>query len=124
MPRHQSKEDYLEQIYVLKQSQVSVRSVDIAHEMGYSKASVSIAMKKLREEGYITFDENNLINLTEKGTAIAKKTYEKHLTVAKALMLLGVEENIAFEDACKIEHDLSDVSFQAIKDHINKYQPK
>ncbi|MGI6713480.1 MAG: metal-dependent transcriptional regulator [Bacilli bacterium] len=122
MPRQQSKEDYLEQIYVLKQKQDVVRSIDIANTMGYSKPSVSIAMKKLREQGYITFDENNYISLTNIGLVIAQKTYEKHTTIAKTLMLLGVPEEVARIDACKIEHDLSDISFAAIKEHLRKHQ--
>lgn len=115
MKIRQSAEDYFETIYVLKQRNGSVRSIDIANEMSFSKPTVSVAMKKFRENGFITVDENGMIELTEDGLKIAKKTYDKHTTIAHGLMLLGVNEKTAVEDACRIEHCVSDESFVAIK---------
>lgn len=115
MKIRQSAEDYFETIYLLKQKNGSVRSIDIAHEMNFSKPTVSVAMKKFRENGFITVDENGMIELTEKGLNIARNTYDKHKTISKGLMLLGVNEAVALEDACRIEHCLSDESFLAIK---------
>lgn len=121
MEKYKSAEDYLERIYMLSKTS-KVRSIDIATDMGFTKASVSVAMKKLRENGYITFDRNNYIELTESGKALAIKVYEKHVVISQALMILGVPESIASEDACMIEHVLSDTSFEAIKQHISKYE--
>ena len=121
MEKYRSTEDYLERIYMLSKTS-KVRSIDIATDMGFTKASVSVAMKKLRENGYITFDRNNYIELTESGKALAIKVYEKHVVISQALMILGVPESIASEDACMIEHVLSDTSFEAIKQHISKYE--
>ena len=121
MEKYKSTEDYLERIYMLSKTS-KVRSIDIATDMGFTKASVSIAMKELRENGYITFDGNNYIELTESGKALATKIYEKHVIISQALMNLGVPENIALEDACMIEHVLSDTSFEAIKKHLSKYK--
>lgn len=120
MNLYESGEDYLERILILKEKNGSVRSIDIVSDMHFSKPSVSIAMKKLKENGYISIDKNGLISLTEEGLAIAKKVYERHLLLTKALMLLGVNEEIAKKDACKIEHDLSEESFLAIKEHLKK----
>ena len=121
MEKYKSTEDYLERIYMLSKTS-KVRSIDIATDMGVTKASVSIAMKKLRENGYITFDGNNYIELTESGKALATKVYEKHVIISQALMNLGVPESIALEDACMIEHVLSDTSFEAIKKYLSKYK--
>ena len=123
MEKYKSAEDYLERIYMLSKTS-KVRAIDIATDMGFTKASVSIAMKKLRENGYITFDGNNYIELTESGKALAIKIYEKHVVISQALMILGVPESIASEDACMIEHVLSDTSFEAIKQHICKYEER
>lgn len=120
MKIYKSSEDYLESILVLKEKIGNVRSIDIVDDMNFSKPSVSIAMKKLRENGYITIDSNGFINLTDEGFNIASKVYEKHQVLTKALMLLGVKEETAKEDACKLEHDLSDETFQALKNFINK----
>lgn len=119
MEKYKSTEDYLERILILSKTS-KVRSIDIATDMGFTKASVSVAMKKLRENGYITFDGNNYIELTEKGKTLAAKVYEKHVIISQALMLLGVPESIALEDACMIEHVISDKSFEAIKKHLSK----
>lgn len=117
----ESAENYLETIYVIKKKNGFVRSIDVATELGFTKASVSVAMKNFREEGYITADEDGGLNLTEKGTEIAERVYERHQVIAKALMAIGVDEKTAYEDSCKIEHDISDMSFNKIKEHIEKY---
>lgn len=106
---------------MLKNKNGSVRSIDIANELSYTKASVSVAMKAFREEGYVTVDKAGNISLTEKGVLIAEKMYERHKIIAKALMALGVSEETAYKDSCKIEHDISTESFEKIKDFlINK----
>lgn len=116
----ESAENYLETILMLKEEKGYVRSVDIANHLNFTKASVSVAMKSFREEGYITVDENGNINLTQKGMDIASKVYERHEIIAKALMALGVDEEIAYEDSCKIEHDISQQTFEKIKLHLKK----
>ncbi len=117
---YQSSEDYLETILVLKNRLGAVRSIDIAGELGYSKPSVSVAMKKLRESGYISVDENGFITLLEPGLIIAKKVSQRHETLAEFLIAIGVEEETARADACKIEHDLSDETFLKILQHFEK----
>lgn len=114
----ESAENYLETIYVLNKKNGSVRSIDVANELGFTKPSVSIAMKNFREEGYITVDEDGALNLTEKGLEIAIRVYERHEILAKALMALGVDEETAYDDACKIEHHISDTSIEKIKEHF------
>lgn len=118
----ESKENYLETILILHNRNGEVRSVDIAAEMDFSKPSVSVAMKNLREDACIKVDENGYITLTKKGREIAERVYERHLLFTSWLTSLGVPENIAAEDACRIEHDLSEESFAAIKkflkDHV------
>ncbi len=115
---YQSSEDYLETILVLKNRLGAVRSIDIASELGFSKPSVSVAMKKLRESGYIDVDENGSISLLEPGMLIAKKVSQRHETLAEFLIAIGVEEQTARADACKLEHDLSDESFSKIQQHF------
>ena len=115
---HESAEDYLEQILMVREKKGRVRSIDIAAGLNVTKASVSIAMRKLRENDYIHMGADNLISLTEKGYAIARKIYDRHQALTKYLMQLGVPEWIAREDACKIEHDLSEESFAAIRGQI------
>ncbi len=115
---HESAEDYLEAIYMQSLEKGYVRSIDIANALGYSKPSVSVAMKQLEENGYIRRDADRLLYLEEKGLAIAKRIYERHETIAAVLMSLGVERETAYKDACKIEHDLSDESFQRIREHM------
>ncbi len=117
----ESKENYLETILILHNRIGDVRSVDIAAEMEFSKPSVSVAMKNLREDGCVTVDENGFISLTAKGKEIAERVYERHLLFTDWLTSLGVPENIAAEDACRIEHDLSAESFAAIKEFIKKH---
>lgn len=115
---HESAEDYLESILVLKERRGVVHSIDIVNELGFSKPSVSIAMKKLRENGYISMDADGSITLNESGLAIANRVYTRHKTITKLFMLLGVSEETAAEDACKVEHDLSDETFRKIMDFI------
>ncbi|MGM9858703.1 MAG: metal-dependent transcriptional regulator [Bacilli bacterium] len=112
---YESSEDYLECILILSQKQGNVKAIDIARELNFSKPSVSVAMKKLKESGYLVIGEHGYITLTERGYIVASKTYEKHLLLKEILMKLGVDEKIAKADACKVEHNLSDESFEAIK---------
>ena len=116
----QSSEDYLETILQIQQEKGCVRSIDIAHELNFSKASVSIAMKNLREKEHITVTEEGFIYLTDSGKEIAEMVYERHEVISECLVRLGVSKEIADEDACRIEHILSDESFEAIKDYLNK----
>ena len=117
----ESAENYLETIYSLIEKNGSVRSIDIANELGFSKPSISVAMKGFREEGYILVDKEGKISLTGKGLEVATRVYERHQLIAKALMALGVSEATAYEDSCKLEHGLSDESFEKIKEHLEKY---
>ncbi len=120
MKLYKSSEDYLERILIIQKEKGYVRSIDIAYDMNFSKPSVSVAMKKLRENGYIIVDDNGFITLTELGKEVANKTYERHIILTEILTKLGVSEENAKIDACKIEHDLSDESFEAIKSHMKK----
>ncbi|MDE7361821.1 MAG: metal-dependent transcriptional regulator [Oscillospiraceae bacterium] len=117
----ESKENYLETILILHDRNGEVRSVDIAAEMEFSKPSVSVAMKNLREEGCISVDKNGYITLTKRGREIAERVYERHLLFTSWLTSMGVPEDIAAEDACRIEHCLSAESFAAIKDFVRKH---
>lgn len=114
----ESAENYLETILMLGNQKKYVRSVDVANELGFSKASVSVAMKSFREEGYIVIDGDGGITLTEKGLQIAAKMCERHNVIARALMALGVSEETAYTDSCKIEHDISEESFEKIKEFL------
>ncbi len=111
---YESAEDYLERILMLMERKGYVRSVDIAAELKVSKPSVSVAMKKLRENGYIHMGADSLISLTDKGYAIARKIYDRHRKLIQYLVQIGVPEEIATEDACRIEHDISQETFDAI----------
>lgn len=104
---HESAEDYLETILVLQEECGQVRSIDIVNKLGYSKPSISIAMKKLRENGYISMSPDGLITLNESGLAIARRVYDRHRVITSLFTLLGVSPEQAAEDACKVEHDLS-----------------
>lgn len=117
---NESAENYLETILILSKKFPVVRSVDIANEMNYKKPSVSIAMKNLREKEYIVVSAQGFIELTEEGRKIAETIYERHRVISSWLVSLGVPEVIAADDACKIEHDLSPESFEAIKRHISQ----
>ena len=117
MKIQKSAENYLETILMLQQANGFVRSIDVANELNFSKPSVSVAMKRLRESGHITVDDDGHIFLTEAGNAIASAIYERHCVIAELLMGLGVSEATAFEDACKIEHEISEETFTKIREH-------
>ena len=118
MELYESSEDYLEKILMLEKKNGSVHAIDIAKGMNFSKPSVSVAMHKLEDNNYITIAKNGEISLTPLGREIAEKVYERHVVLTKVLVSLGVPEEIAAEDACKIEHDLSEESFEAIKRNL------
>ena len=120
MEIHQSAEDYLECILRLSKTKPVVRSIDIAVDMNYSKPSISVAMKNLRLNGYINVDKSGFITLTDMGKEVAETIYERHLLLTDWLIFLGVAPEIAAEDACKIEHDLSPESYEAIKKHVRE----
>ena len=117
----ESAENYLEAILMIKLKKGYVRSIDVANHLNFTKPSVSVAMKNFREEGYISMDADGSITLTEKGQEIAQRMYERHQIIAKALKALGVDEATSYEDSCKIEHDISDLSFKKIKEHLEKF---
>ncbi len=117
----ESKEDYLETILILFNRNGEVRSVDIATEMEFSKPSVSVAMKNLREDNCINVDKNGFITLTEKGREVAERVYERHVLFIGWLTSMGVPEDIAAADACRIEHCISAESFEAIKKFVTKF---
>ena len=121
---HKSAEDYLEMILRLTEEKGYARSVDIAMGLGVSKPSVSVAMKQLREGGYIVMDKDNYISLTDSGMEIAHRIYERHKVLTRMLTLIGVDEKTAQEDACKVEHDISIQTFNAIKAHLLKAEPQ
>lgn len=121
MKIHESAENYLETILVLRMRNGNVRSIDIANELEFSKPSVSVAMKNLRANGYIQVDESGNISLLPEGQKIAQAVYEKHTVISSYLVALGVPQDIASEDACRIEHVLSKESFEAIKAHAAKF---
>ena len=115
MALHESAEMYLETIYLLSQQRQGVRSIDVAEHMGYSKPSISRAMGLLKQGGYVIVDEDGFLQLTDTGLEVAQKVFERHTIVSRFLVKLGVEEDTAAEDACKIEHVISDASLAAIK---------
>ncbi len=117
---NESAENYLETILILSQKLPVVRAVDISNELGYKKSSVSVAMKNLRESKHISVSDAGFITLTESGRQIAEMIYERHSFISTWLMELGVDEAVATADACKIEHVISNESFQAIKKHVNR----
>ena len=117
-----SAENYLETILILSQSGTPVHSVDIANELGYSKPSVSVAMKNLRASGHIAVDEDGHITLTKSGWKIAQSMYDRHTLISDWLIFLGVDNETAVRDACKMEHDMSERSFSAIKKHIEEWK--
>lgn len=120
MEIHESAEDYLEAILKLKECKGQVRSIDIVNELGYTKPSISIAMKHLRENGYIVMDGEGYITLTDSGMAIASRIYERHKLLRNLLERLGVDPKTAETDACKVEHDLSMESFDKIRDYASR----
>lgn len=120
----ESGEDYLEAILMLSTQQKDVHAIDVANELNFSKPSVSIALKKLKEGGYIDIDEHNHLHLTDSGMEVAQKIYERHILLTQILIELGVDSEVAAKDACKLEHDLTTQSFQAIKNYYNKVHNK
>lgn len=114
----ESGEDYLESILVLSKKQESVRATDICNYFGYARASVSVVIKRFRQDGYVTVDENNRISLTSKGLEIAERMYERHQVISSIFMQLGVAEDVARKDACRVEHYISDETFEAMKNHF------
>ncbi len=122
MEIHESAEDYLEMILILKERTGQVRSIDIATEMNYSKPSISVAMRKLRENGYIEVDKDGFITLTKPGFEIASNIYSRHKMLTRFFTALGVDEKTAAADACKVEHDLSEETYEKIRiyagDHL------
>ena len=120
MSLHESAEMYLETIYQLSRENPNVRSIDVAEALNYSRPSISRAVGLLKQGGYLLMDADGFLTLTESGLAIAEKIYERHIVLAGALMALGVDEETASEDACRIEHVISDKAFAAIKNHVRK----
>ncbi|MGN0492887.1 MAG: metal-dependent transcriptional regulator [Acutalibacteraceae bacterium] len=124
MHLQESGEMYLETIYILSQKSSSVRSIDVGDYMGFSKPSVSRAVGILKKGGYVVMDKDGYLSLTDSGIEVAKKIYERHTTLTDFLVRLGVDKNTAVEDACKMEHDISDETFEALKQHAEKYTKK
>ena len=122
MTIHKSAEDYLEAMLMLKEQRGYVRSIDVAEMLGVTKPSVSYATKRLRENGYISLDPAGMIQLTEPGLEIAERVYERHRLLTELFIGLGVSPETAREDACKVEHDLSAETFDAIRRHAQEYR--
>ncbi|MPM82421.1 Transcriptional regulator MntR [bioreactor metagenome] len=120
MQIHESAEDYLEAILMLKERKGAVRSIDIANELEYTKPSVSVAMKKLRENGYVLMDDEGLLTLTPEGEKIATHVYSRHKLLTEFFVRLGVSEATAAADACKVEHDLSEETFEKLLEHARQ----
>lgn len=120
MHLHQSGEDYLETIYVLRQEKGTVRSIDVAQKLGYSKPSVSRAMSILRADGYIEMERSGAITLTQEGERVARTMYERHRLLTNWLISLGVSPWVAANDACRMEHALSAETFECIKKHVGE----
>jgi Mn-dependent DtxR family transcriptional regulator len=118
---HESAEDYLEAILILRERQGTVRSIDVVHQLALTKPSVSVAMKRFRENGYIQMDADGSITLLPPGEEIAQRIYDRHKLLTRLLMGLGVSEDTAAADACKIEHDLSDETFEKLKAHAREH---
>lgn len=122
MRLHESAEMYLETIYTLSLSQKTVRSIDVAEALGYSRPSISRAVGLLKKDGYLTVDQDGFLALTKTGIAAAQKVYHRHTILTSALMALGVDKESASEDACRIEHVISDKSLDAIRAYMEKYE--
>ena len=120
MKMQASAENYLETILILQKRNGKVRSIDIVHELDYSKPSISVAMKLLRKEDYIEIDDSGYITFTKKGKDVAERMYERHTILTNALLNLGVNTEVASKDACRIEHVISEESFEAIKNYLNR----
>lgn len=124
MKIQRSSEDYLETMLMMLEKHGFIRSIDVASHLGVTKPSVSYAAKRLRENGYIAMDKDGLITLTSSGMEIAQRMYERHKLLTEFLMALGVDEKTALEDACKLEHDISDETFNAICSYADKKRGK
>lgn len=120
MKIQEAAENYLECILILGKEKGQVRSIDVAHRLEVSKPTVSVTMKHFREDGYIEVDSDGFLILTQKGREIAERIYERHVVLTELLVALGVDEKTAREDACRIEHDLSEVTFARIKEHLHQ----
>lgn len=120
MKIQEAAENYLESILIIGKEKGQVRSIDVAHRLAVSKPTVSVTMKQFRENGYIEVDPDGFLTLTEKGREIAERIYERHVVLTELLIALGVDEKTAREDACRIEHDLSEVTFARIKEHLHQ----
>lgn len=123
LPIHESGEDYLESILKLQQQGKAVRSIDVVADLGYSKPSVSVGMKRLRESGYITVDEDGIITLTADGRDVAERIISRHRMLTEFFVRIGVSPDVAEKDACKVEHDLSDETFACLMAHANRQTP-
>ena len=121
MKIYESGENYLETIHILRQRMGEVRAVDICTELGFAKPTVSVALKKFREEGYVTVDGGGHIELTDKGLEIAERMYERHNGIAEMLMAMGVDEETAYADSCRIEHHISDKSFRCMRKYFEEH---
>ena len=119
MSIHESGENYLEQIYMLSRQKEKVRAVDLCVALGFSRPTVSVMLRELRSDGFVTTAENGGLVLTQKGEDVARRMYERHCIIAEALMRLGVSHDVALNDACKIEHDISDETFFKIRDYLS-----
>ena len=120
MSIHESGENYLEQIYVLSRQKDKIRAVDLCAALGFSRPTVSVMLRELRADGFVTTADNGGLALTESGEEIAKRMYERHCIIAETLMALGVSHDVALEDACKIEHDISEETFSHIREYLEK----
>lgn len=119
----ESSENYLEAILMIQEEKGLCRSIDVVHKLGFSKPSVSRAMSQLREGGYVTMDEEGWLHLTPSGRQIAERIYERHRLLTRCLTVLGVDPKTAAEDACRMEHDISDETFQMLRAHMNRHFP-
>lgn len=124
MKIQEAAENYLECILIIGKEKGQVRSVDVAHRLQVSKPTVSITMKQFRENGYVETDEKGILTLTEKGREIAERIYERHVVLTELLLSLGVDEETAREDACRMEHDISEITFTRIKEHMRRQENK
>ena len=122
MSIHESGENYLEQILVLSGQKDKIRAVDLCAALGFSRPTVSVMLRELRADGFVTTAANGGLALTEKGEAVARRMYERHCIIAETLMLLGVSRENALADACKIEHDISEETFQRLCDHLKQHK--
>ena len=122
MSIHEAGENYLEQIYMLSRQKDKIRAVDICTALGFSRPTVSVMLRDLRADGFVSTGDNGGIVLTPKGEEIALRMYERHCIIAETLMALGVSREVALEDACKIEHDISEETFLRLRDHLEQHK--